>query len=113
MEIDEQEERADATAAVIAHDWQEIARVMTIVEGEGYVDSLPEELELKFRGTEGGEMPLSWFRFGGGTMIYSREPVSGMVFEMRGEGAAAQVRAFTPEGEQCVDFKEPLRPEWN
>lgn len=99
------------TADIIKNDWLEIVRVMSLVEGDGFEDSLPENLEIKTVPAE----PTTWmavFRFP--DVIYSREPSTGYVVELRDEDGTTKARAFASDGSEQLDVEQPRTdPRWN
>jgi len=100
-------EEVTATAVAIQDEYVEIMRVMRIIEGEDFESDLPDDMDMKFRGTEDGDMPIAWFRFGG-DLVFSREPATGRVVEMRREGERMRVRSFAPDGAQVSDRLDAL-----
>jgi len=100
-----------ALAKYIEGEWEEVVRVMSIAEGDGFVDSLSGDFHLSLAPAEPRPMPL--FRYG--DVIYSREPSTGTVLEARHEnGGTMQMRVFAPDGSEVSDVQLPTsEPQWN
>jgi hypothetical protein len=92
---------AAALANRTSADWQEIQRVLELVE-PGFVDGLPEELELALR-SEG-----TLIRFVGAGVILARL-AGGEVVRMtaRAPGEPMRVEAWNAQGRELVGFNCP------
>lgn len=99
-------EISEATLEFVKREWQEIVRVMTLVEGEGWQDELPQEPDFQTREEHDGVPPIALFRVGP-ELIYSRTG-DGHVVEMRFDGDDMRARVFDSNGRRVTTPTLPL-----
>lgn len=98
------------TAEFITSEWREIVRVMTLVRGGGFEDSLSEEVQIKTQGGEPGRDAMAFFRVGD-DLLYTREPSKEIVIEQRSNGTG---RGYDRDGKVVLHSAQPLAdPDWN
>jgi len=83
---------------------------MTLVAGESFEEDLPDDFEMKLAPAE--PQPMALFRFP--DVIYTREPSTGYVLEIRNENDTTRTRVFAADGSERPEFQLPSGdPQWN